>query len=140
MPRVSQLLLIAVFLLFVPPSLQSQDLIHKTAASHATYASSFQGETPAPQQQNPDVNRRIRDSIRDLLSSDPVLSGASVEATVDDKHHAQRDREKPRATPASFATCGSVPPLAQHRGSDQIGLSKLSATVAVAIEPPLQVA
>ena len=84
MPRVSQLLLVAVFLVFVPPSLQSQD--QKPAGSPATYAGNFQGETPPPQQENPDANRRIRDSIRDLLSSDPVLSGANVEATVDDKN------------------------------------------------------
>lgn len=84
MPRVSLLVLVAVFLVFVPPSLQSQD--PKPAGSPTTYAGDFQGETPPPQQENPDVNRRIRDSIRDLLSSDPVLSGAAVEATVDDKN------------------------------------------------------
>jgi hypothetical protein len=84
MPRVSLLVLVAVFLVFAPPSLQSQDL--KPAGSPTTYAGNFQGENPPPQQENPDVNRRIRDSIRDLLSSDPVLSGANVEATVDDKN------------------------------------------------------
>lgn len=84
MPRVSLLVLVAAFFVFVPPSLQSQD--PKPAGSPSTYAGNFQGETPPPQQENPDVNRRIRDSIRDLLSSDPVLSGANVEATVDDKN------------------------------------------------------
>jgi hypothetical protein len=86
MPRVSQLFLVAAFLVFVPPSLRSQDLSLKPAASPTTYVGSFQEETPPPQQENPDANRRIRDSIRDLLSSDPVLSGANVEATVDDKN------------------------------------------------------
>jgi len=37
-----------------------------------------------PQAQNPGQNRRIQDSISDLLSSDPVLSGSDVDATVDD--------------------------------------------------------
>lgn len=84
MSRVSQLFLVAVFLVFVTPSLQSQAL--KPAASPITYTGNAQGETPPPQEENPDANRRIRDSIRDLLSSDPVLSGANVEATVDDKN------------------------------------------------------
>jgi hypothetical protein len=86
MSRVSQLFLVAVFLVFVPPSLQSQDLNLKPAGSLTTYVGNFQGETSPPQEENPEANRRIRDSIRDLLSSDPVLSGASVEATVDDKN------------------------------------------------------
>jgi osmotically-inducible protein OsmY len=38
---------------------------------------------PAPQSQT-EANRRIHDSISDLLSSDPVLSGSDVDATVDD--------------------------------------------------------
>jgi hypothetical protein len=37
-----------------------------------------------PQAQNPGQNRRIQDSISDLLNSDPVLSGSDVDATVDD--------------------------------------------------------
>jgi len=37
-----------------------------------------------PQAQNPGQNRRIQDSISDLLSSDPVLSGSDVDAAVDD--------------------------------------------------------
>jgi len=37
-----------------------------------------------PQAQNPGQNRRIHDSISDLLNSDPVLSGSDVDATVDD--------------------------------------------------------
>ena len=84
MPRVSLLVLVAAFLVFVPPSLQCQD--PKPAGSPITDASNSQEQAPPPRQENPDVNRRIRDSIRDLLSSDPVLSGANVEATVDDKN------------------------------------------------------
>lgn len=41
MPRVSLLVLVAVFLVFVPPSLQSQD--PKPAGSPTTYAGDFQG-------------------------------------------------------------------------------------------------
>ncbi len=40
-------------------------------------------QAPAPQDQT-EANRRIHDSISDLLSSDPVLSGSDVDATVDD--------------------------------------------------------
>lgn len=83
MLRVSLLFMVTAFLVCVPPYLQSQD--PKPAGSPTTDAGNSQ-ETPPPQQENPDANRRIRDSIRDLLSSDPVLSGASVEATVDDKN------------------------------------------------------
>ena len=84
MPRVSLLVVIAVLLVFVAPSLQSQD--PKPAGSPANDAGKSQEQTPPQQQANPDVNRRIRDSIRDLLTSDPVLSGADVTATVDDKN------------------------------------------------------
>src|SRR5438445_2524237 len=41
-------------------------------------------QAPAPQDQT-EANRRIHDSINDLLSSDPVLSGSDVDATVDDQ-------------------------------------------------------
>jgi osmotically-inducible protein OsmY len=99
MPRVSLLVLVAAFLVFVPPSLQSQD--PKPAGSPATDAGNSQEQTSPQPQANPDVNRRIHDSITDLLSSDPVLSGADVNATVDDKNitltgtvksHAQHQR------------------------------------------------
>jgi osmotically-inducible protein OsmY len=39
---------------------------------------------PSPAQSQTEANRRIHDSISDLLSSDPVLSGSDVDATVDD--------------------------------------------------------
>jgi hypothetical protein len=56
---------------------------------------------PEAKAQNPEQNRRIHDSISDLLSSDPVLSGSDVDATVDDHNivltgtvqsHAQHER------------------------------------------------
>jgi hypothetical protein len=40
-------------------------------------------ETPQAQSST-EQNRRIQDSISDLLSSDPVLSGSDVDAAVDD--------------------------------------------------------
>jgi hypothetical protein len=40
---------------------------------------------PAPQTDS-SANRRIHDSIADLLSSDPVLSSADVEVAVDDRN------------------------------------------------------
>ena len=55
----------------------------------------------APQAQKPEQNGRIQDSISDLLSSDPVLSGSDVDAAVDDNNivltgkvqsHAQHER------------------------------------------------
>ena len=39
---------------------------------------------PSPPQDQTEANRRIHDSIDDLLSSDPVLSGSHVEVAVDD--------------------------------------------------------
>jgi osmotically-inducible protein OsmY len=56
---------------------------------------------PSPPRNQTEANRRIHDSIDDLLSSDPILSGSDVEATVDDrnitltgtvKSHAQHQR------------------------------------------------
>ena len=38
----------------------------------------------ATSQNQTEANRRIRDSVNDLLSSDPVLSGADIDAVVDD--------------------------------------------------------
>ena len=39
---------------------------------------------PSPPSDQTEANRRIRDSIDDLMSSDPVLSGSDVEVNVDD--------------------------------------------------------
>lgn len=52
------------------------------------YAQSSQ-PTPAPastpaRQDQASANRRIHDSIKDLLTSDPGLSGAKVDVVVDD--------------------------------------------------------
>ncbi|HEY2914228.1 MAG TPA: BON domain-containing protein [Candidatus Angelobacter sp.] len=39
---------------------------------------------PSPARDQTEANRRIHDSIDDLMSSDPVLSGSHVEVDVDD--------------------------------------------------------
>jgi len=51
-----------------------------TEAQHSPQAAA-----PAPQTDS-SANRRIHDSIADLLSSDPVLSSADVEVAVDDRN------------------------------------------------------
>lgn len=52
----------------------------------AASSSGTQAHTPpeSPSQTQTGQNRRIQDSISDLLNSDPVLSGSDVDATVDD--------------------------------------------------------
>jgi hypothetical protein len=67
---------LATFLVFAAP-LRSQN-----GPPPSSPHSSSPPETP--QAQNPEQNRRIHDSISDLLSSDPVLSGSDVDAAVDD--------------------------------------------------------
>jgi len=42
------------------------------------------GPQPSPARDQTEANRRIHDSIDDLMSSDPVLSGSHVEVDVDD--------------------------------------------------------
>ena len=65
-------------------------LILALALLPATYAQSSQDQpSPAPastpeRQDQASANRRIHDSISDLLTSDPVLSGAKVQVVVDD--------------------------------------------------------
>ena len=39
---------------------------------------------PSPPRDQTEANRRIHDSIDDLMSSDPILSGSDVEVDVDD--------------------------------------------------------
>ena len=82
MPSVSLFLLSAAIIAFaVHPPAQDQ---HSTApAAPQTSQPQPAQQAPAPQDQT-EANRRIHDSISDLLSSDPVLSGSDVDATVDD--------------------------------------------------------
>jgi type II secretory pathway component HofQ len=105
MPRVSLFVVMAGFLVFAFPSFQSQ--YPQPSGSPTSPANSSHGQTSPPPQASPqkqesaDANRRIHDSVADLLSSDPVLSGADVNVTVDDKNitltgtvdnHAQHER------------------------------------------------
>jgi osmotically-inducible protein OsmY len=75
-----------------PPDAHSS--AHDSAQSHPV-------AQPSPSQDQTGTNRRIHDSIDDLMSSDPVLSGSSVEVEVDDhnvtlngsvKSHVQHQR------------------------------------------------
>lgn len=43
-------------------------------------------QDPAQNQDKASANQRIQSSINDLLSSDPVLSGVDVEASVNDQN------------------------------------------------------
>jgi len=63
---------------------------------------------PSPARDQTEANRRIHDSIDDLMSSDPVLSGSDVEVAVDDhnvtltgsvKSHVQHQRVLQLAAP-----------------------------------------
>ncbi len=67
---------------------QSNDPQQAAASSSGAQAPSggTQAHTPPalPSQTETGANRRIQDSISDLLNSDPVLSGSDVDAAVDD--------------------------------------------------------
>ena len=59
-----------------PPDAHSS--AHDGAQSHPT-------PQPSPPREQTEANRRIHDSIDDLMSSDPILSGSDVEVDVDDR-------------------------------------------------------
>jgi BON domain-containing protein len=81
MPSVSLFLLSAAIAAFAAyPPAQDQ---HSTAPPTESTQSQPAQQPPAPQDHT-EANRRIHDSISDALSSDPLLSGADVDATVDD--------------------------------------------------------
>jgi len=84
MPRVSMFFVMAGILVLALPSFQSQD--PQPPGSSTPPHSSSQAPSSPPRQESSDANRRIHDSVEDLLSSDPVLSGADVIVTVDDKN------------------------------------------------------
>jgi hypothetical protein len=72
---------LATFVMFAAP-LHSQN----GPPPSNPHASSPPASQAPPQAQKPEQNGRIQDSISDLLSSDPVLSGSDVDATVDDNN------------------------------------------------------
>jgi osmotically-inducible protein OsmY len=53
-------------------------------AHSSAHDSSQPASHPSSSQDQAGANRRIHDSIDDLMSSDPVLSGSDVEVEVDD--------------------------------------------------------
>ncbi|HEV8492320.1 MAG TPA: BON domain-containing protein [Candidatus Angelobacter sp.] len=73
---------LSAFLVFAAP-LRSQNG-PPPSSPHSASPPDSQAPTETPKAQNPEQNRRIHDSISDLLSSDPVLSGSDVDAAVDD--------------------------------------------------------
>ena len=78
MPSISVFLLSAAIAVFAAqPPAQDQ---HSTAPANE----SSQSQQPPASQDKTEANRRIHDSISDLLNSDPVLSGSDVDAKVDD--------------------------------------------------------
>jgi len=82
MPSVSLFLLSAAIAAFAAqPPAQDQ---HSTAPATSQSSQSPTAQQPPAPQDHTEANRRIHDSISDLLSSDPLLSGADVVATVDD--------------------------------------------------------
>lgn len=77
---------LSTLLMLVMP-LWSQDS-PPPSSPHASSPPDSQGQPTPPEtpqaQSSTEQNRRIQDSISDLLSSDPVLSGSDVDAAVDD--------------------------------------------------------
>ena len=77
---------LSTFLMLAMP-LWSQDS-PPPSSPHASSPPDSQAQPTPPEtpqaQSSPGQNRRIQDSISDLLSSDPVLSGSDVDAAVDD--------------------------------------------------------
>jgi hypothetical protein len=83
MPRIVLFLFLGVpiLLAFAMQPQQSHDPQPPASPSSGAQAQ----EQPPPQAQTQtEANRRIHDSISDLLDSDPVVNGADVDATVDD--------------------------------------------------------
>ena len=94
---------ISLFLLYaaIAAFASQQPTQDQHSAPPSTQSSQSQPAPPAPAAQDQtEGNRRIRESVTDLLKSDPVLSGADVNATVDDHN---------------LTLTGSVTSYAQHQ-------------------------
>ena len=81
MSGISLLVLFAAFAAFIPNQQQPPD-------AHSSAHDSSQAQAtpqPSPPRNQTEGNRRIHDSIDDLMSSDPILSGSDVEVDVDDR-------------------------------------------------------
>jgi len=75
---------LSTFLIFAAPLRSQSGPPPSSPHASSTPGSQAPSETPQASNQQTEGNRRIHDSISDLLSSDPVLSGSDVDATVDD--------------------------------------------------------
>lgn len=84
MPIVPVFLLTTVFLLNGSPQ-QNQDQHNASDPAGTQQHGSLTASTPAPQTDS-SANRRIEDSVDDLLNSDLVLNGSDVEVAVDDRN------------------------------------------------------
>ena len=80
MSGISLFVLCAAFAVFTGNQQQPSDA-HPSAHENSQSQPASQ---PSPSQDQTGANRRIHDSIDDLMSSDPILSGSDVEVEVDD--------------------------------------------------------
>lgn len=80
MSGISLFVLSAVLAAFTGNQQQSPDA-HSSAHDNSQ---SQPAPQPSPPRDQTEANRRIHDSIDDLMSSDPILSGSHVEVDVDD--------------------------------------------------------
>jgi len=80
MSGISLFILCAALIAFIGNQQQPPDAHSSAHESSQPQAAS----QPSPPRDQTGANRRIHDSIDDLMSSDPVLSGSDVEVDVDD--------------------------------------------------------
>ena len=99
MPSFS-LFLLATLLTFSSLSRLNQDSQQPNPSASQTANPQPQATPAQSEQDKAGANQRIHDSIEDLLSSDPVLSGTNVQVAVDD---------------AAITLTGSVDSYAQHQ-------------------------
>jgi BON domain-containing protein len=82
-------LLLSSLLALARQSPQGQDLPAQSSSAPAQQSQAppqAPAQEPSQSQTKASANSRIQDSIEDLLSSDPVLSGAHVQVAVDDRN------------------------------------------------------
>ena len=80
MVRISLFVLSAALAVFTGNQQPPQDAQSSTHDNSQPQAA----PQPSPARDQTEANRRIHDSISDLMSSDPVLSGSDVQVDVDD--------------------------------------------------------
>lgn len=80
------ILLLSSWLGFSQQQPQNQDPPPTATSSPSGDNPSTSPQADSQNQSKADVNQRIQNSIQDLLSSDPILSGADVQASVNDEN------------------------------------------------------